>query len=72
MPFQFNVRAVPLSLNLKINLSPVVGVPVGALIPSVVANAVNAYKSYVAMSGVTEVAVVCVNSRGSIRLFVSV
>jgi hypothetical protein len=61
MPFQFNVRAVPLSLNLKINLLPVAGVPVGALIANVSASAVKAYRSYVAMSGVTDAAVVCVS-----------
>jgi hypothetical protein len=56
--FQVNVRVVPLSNNLNINLVPSVGVPVGALIVNAEANAVNEYMSYDATSGVTDAAVV--------------
>jgi hypothetical protein len=56
--FQVSVCALPLSNNLKINLSPFVGEPIGALIVNAEANAVNEYWSYDAKSGVTDAAVV--------------
>ena len=72
VPFQFSVRVVPLSKIRNINLSPSTGVPIGALMPNVAANAVKAYTSYALISGVTDDADDVEDTLGSMRLLVSV
>jgi hypothetical protein len=72
VPSQVNALGVPLSNRRKTNLFPSTGVPVGALIARPAACAVTAYWSKDAISGVIEAVEAVLDTRGSIRLLVSV